>query len=344
MKIIHIESGLGNQMLSYCEYLAIKKMNPQDDCYIETIIYDIPECNDVICQWNGYELDKVFNLHTPNIHSIINSKNWNQLITEIKNSHFWEKNWNYPVYFTQAFNNIGIKVENKRGNFELSGVKNKTNKVKAYKLNKVYAWLKYLNEKRKAIPTSYPDLKPRLFIQTDEDIFTGQKLLFKYKNSGIELIENEIREAFVFPPIKDKLNSQVLKQIQETQSVAVHVRRGDMLSVNYHIYVNGYFQRATKHIKSQVQNPVFFVFCDEDTSSWAKQHTKKIGLDSFKDKIVFVDWNQQKDSWRDMQLMAACKHNIITNSSFGWWGSWLNPNPNKITCSPIPSMNTTISF
>ena len=61
-------------MLSYCEYLAIKKMNPQDDCYIETIIYDIPECNDVICQWNGYELDKVFNLHAPNIHSIINSE------------------------------------------------------------------------------------------------------------------------------------------------------------------------------------------------------------------------------------------------------------------------------
>ena len=200
------------------------------------------------------------------------------------------------------------------------------------------------SDTRKTIPTSYPDLKPRLFIQSDKDIFTGQKLLFKYKNSGIELIENEIRKAFVFPPIKDKLNSQALKQIQETQSVAVHVRRGDMLSVNYHIYVNGYFQRATKHIKSQVQNPVFFVFCDEDTSSWVKQHTKTIGLDSFKDKIVFVDWNQQKDSWRDMQLMAACKHNIITNSSFGWWGSWLNPNPNKITCSPIPSMNTTISF
>ena len=52
MKIIHIESGLGNQMLSYCEYLAIKKMNPDDDCFIETIVYDIPECNDVICQWN----------------------------------------------------------------------------------------------------------------------------------------------------------------------------------------------------------------------------------------------------------------------------------------------------
>ena len=94
MKIIHIESGLGNQMLSYCEYLAIKKMNPQDDCYIETIIYDIPECNDVICQWNGYELDKVFNLHAPNIHSIIDSNNWNQLIVNMICIHLYlNRSW-----------------------------------------------------------------------------------------------------------------------------------------------------------------------------------------------------------------------------------------------------------
>lgn len=56
MKIVHIESGLGNQMLSFCEYLALKSVNPCDDVYIENIIFKIPECNDVICQWNGYEL------------------------------------------------------------------------------------------------------------------------------------------------------------------------------------------------------------------------------------------------------------------------------------------------
>ena len=72
MKVVHIESGLGNQMLSYCEYLAIKKMNPNDDCYIETIIYELPECNDIICQWNGYELNNIFGLDAPNIKNHFN--------------------------------------------------------------------------------------------------------------------------------------------------------------------------------------------------------------------------------------------------------------------------------
>ena len=65
MKVIHIESGLGNQMLSYSEYLAMRKANPTDDLFIETIIYDIPECNQVTCQWNGYELERIFHIFAP---------------------------------------------------------------------------------------------------------------------------------------------------------------------------------------------------------------------------------------------------------------------------------------
>jgi len=67
MKVFHIESGLGNQMLSYCELLAMKKMNPDEDCYIEKIIYSIPEPNEYISQWNGYELDRIFGIHAPDI-------------------------------------------------------------------------------------------------------------------------------------------------------------------------------------------------------------------------------------------------------------------------------------
>ena len=65
MKVVHIESGLGNQMLSYCEFLAMKKTNPDEECYIEKIIYEIPETNKYISQWNGYELERVFNIHAP---------------------------------------------------------------------------------------------------------------------------------------------------------------------------------------------------------------------------------------------------------------------------------------
>ena len=54
MIIIHIESGLGNQMLSYCEYLSLKYANPNQEFFAETIVFEIPECNQVIFQWNGY--------------------------------------------------------------------------------------------------------------------------------------------------------------------------------------------------------------------------------------------------------------------------------------------------
>ena len=67
MKVIHIESGLGNQMLSYCELLSLKHVNPLEEFYLETLVYDIPEAAEVISQWQGYELQRVFDIQTPNI-------------------------------------------------------------------------------------------------------------------------------------------------------------------------------------------------------------------------------------------------------------------------------------
>ena len=60
-----------------------------------------------------------------------------------------------------------------------------------------------------------------------------------------------------------------------------------------------------------------------------------------KDKVLFVDWNTGEESFRDMQLMSHCKHGIITNSTFGWWGAYFIQNPEKITISPLAEINTT---
>ena len=352
MKVVHIESGLGNQMLSYCEYLAMKKANPNDKVYIENIIYDIKEANDYICQWNGYELDRLFHINAPNVRELFTDAQWEAIIKDIYITQFWKRNWNYPVLFTDAFRNQGVDLKNIRGDFEssewprmvMSDHEPLIRRVKD-KLEKFlpYIYLQQYVRKRRALG-DLVDYEKDLYVKTDDNVFTGQRLTFKMKNSGIEKIDSEIRRAFTFPEIIDERNKVAMKDIVSQESVAIHARRGDMLGYNYAYYVTGYFKRAIKFIKQQTSTPVFYIFCDPDSVQGAKDNASVLGLNMKNDKVNFVNWNKSMDSYRDMQLMAACKHQVITNSSFGWWGAWLNNNPQKITCRPNPMINTTHTF
>lgn len=349
MKVIHIESGLGNQMLSYCEYLALKKMNPEDDFYLETIIYDIPECNDVICQWNGYELERIFGIKEPkNIKSLFSIEQWNNIINEVRASEFWHKNWNYPVYITKALNNAGLELMNIRGNFEdgfhyaMTDEKKKDTQWRRFVASKLGSTIKrcYYNL-RKSKYIGRNDNRKRLFLKTDKSLFTGQFLSFKMVGNDRHLIDKEIRETFVFPPFMDARNREMSKLLSECNSVAIHARRGDMLSGIAWMYKTGYFRRAVRHIRKHVENPVFVFFTNTGSIDWCKENADTFGLDYKIDKVYFVDWNTDDESYRDMQLMGYCKHAIITNSSFGWWGAYLIDNPNKITISPSIEIDTT---
>lgn len=353
MKVIHIESGLGNQMLSFCEYLAMRKANPTDEVYIENIIYDIPECNEIICQWSGYELERIFGITAPNVRECFSESGWKQVLDDIRASEFWLRNWNYPVHFTEAFRRAGLDLRNIRGDFEAPGhstVGYDRNRTKVWKdYIRGYDWYKYLQMKkdkwvwRRRRPQM--DCRSQTFVCSDENLFTGQQLCMKYVGSGIEDIEKEVREAFRFPSLGDNgPNAEVLRRIRATDSVAIHARRGDMMGLNYACYRFGYFKRAVGFIRRHVAHPVFFIFCDPGSVQWAKDNASILGIDFRRDEIHFVDWNKGAESYRDMQLMAQCRHQVITESSFGWWGAWLNTNPAKITCSPNYKINTTHTF
>ena len=339
-------------MLSYCEFLAMKKVNPNDKVYIENIIYDIKEANDYICQWNGYELDRVFHVDAPNVRELFTEEQWEAVIKDIHATQFWKRNWNYPVLFTDAFRKQGIDLKNIRGDFEspgwprmvMSDHESLIRRVKD-KLERFlpYIYLQQYVRKRRVAGVA-AEYEKDLFVKTDENVFTGQRLTFKLKNSGIEQIEDEIRKAFTFPEIEDERNREAMRQIQSRESVAIHVRRGDLLGLNYALYATGYFKKAVKFIKENTNSPVFYIFCDPDSVSWAKENARVLGLNMKKDEVHFIDWNTSLESYRDMQLMAACKHQVVTSSSFGWWGAWLNTNPNKITCSPDVMINTTHNF
>ena len=201
MKIIHIESGLGNQMLSYCEYLAIKKANPSDDCYIENIIFDIKECNEVIKQWNGYELDRIFNINAPNIRELFTPLQWEHILADIRQTNFWNKEWNYPVYFPKVFKKYGLNVTDTHCDFEKKKILTKSSpKVGTLRhfLKHSYVsayWKHWRQQMRLQKMIDKLDYTKDLFLASDENLFAGQKLLFKHRNSGIERIEETLGEC-----------------------------------------------------------------------------------------------------------------------------------------------------
>ena len=345
--IVHIESGLGNQMLSYCELIAIKKMNPEACCYIETIVYDIPECNDSICQWNGYELERVFGIRTPNVRSLFSDSTWNKIIADVHESKFWDENWNWPVAIEKAFEHAGLDVVNSYGDRKAMSQTEKHSfkgflKSSRFTESRIGVYLrglyyKYTLDKR----ISVLDKRSKVFVKTDKNLLTGQRLCFKYRNNDLEKIREEIEETFVFPPLQDERSIKFSEYLDKCNSVFIHARRGDMLSSNGWCYKYGYFRRAVKYIKKNVDNPVFVFFTNPGSVEWCKENAKIFGLDYSRDKVCFVDWNTGTESYRDMQLMSHCKHGIITNSTFGWWGAYFIKNPNKITISPELTINTT---
>ncbi len=118
--------------------------------------------------------------------------------------------------------------------------------------------------------------------------------------------------------------------IESTEiSVSIHVRRGDYVSNSETTAFHGvcdlnYYKTAIAYIQSQFQNPTFFVFSDD------KEYVKEVFGNQT--NIIYVE-NIPFDC-EEMLLMSNCEHNIIANSSFSWWGAWLNQHQNKLVIAP----------
>ncbi len=151
-------------------------------------------------------------------------------------------------------------------------------------------------------------------------------------------IQDEIRKDFVFPAFKNYKNIELKNILKITNSISIHVRRGDYLCNRFFGGLTSleYYKKCILYIQEKVQNPKFIIFSND--ICWCKNN-----LELEKDSI-FVDWNIKEESFRDMQLMSLCKHNIIANSSFSWWGAWLNDNSNKIVLAPQRWFNKECNF
>ncbi len=144
-------------------------------------------------------------------------------------------------------------------------------------------------------------------------------------------IDRQLREEFTS---RNKLvgeNAATAARINTCTAVSVHVRRGDYVqdphTARYHgVCGPDYYAAAERLLRERVGDIDLFVFSDDP--SWAEANLR------FSSNSVVVRHNPPDRDYEDLRLMTLCRHHIIANSTFSWWGAWLCQNPGKIVIAP----------
>jgi hypothetical protein len=144
-------------------------------------------------------------------------------------------------------------------------------------------------------------------------------------------IQEVIRKEFTLKSGLSPQSLEVAKDIGGNNSVGMHFRRGDYVSSDetrkYHGECSArYYEKCVKMVAKKVNRPHFFIFSDEP--SWVTENLK------INYPTTIVDHNGIEEDYEDLILMSRCKHFVIANSSFSWWGAWLGSFPNKIVVAP----------
>jgi len=224
--------------------------------------------------------------------------------------------------------------------------------VRDYELNvfKINDGFVELSEVRKFIPDLWNCTKPDLlkykllrFFNGNHYYFEKQKFRFEphieqlKDNSYVygyfqtekyfSNVKDDLLQSFTLKSEPDEQNQRLIAKMGAETAVSIHIRRGDYLNSPFNLLELAYYQKAIELIKQQVENPKFYLFTND--YDWALQNFDVLEID----KTIVVH-NQAENSFMDMILMSQCKHNICANSSFSWWGAWLNQYPKKIIIAP----------
>lgn len=179
-----------------------------------------------------------------------------------------------------------------------------------------------------------------------------------------EDIKDEIKALYRFPALEDmhlpdklyKVTRQCLDEIESCEAVGLHMYRSDSRTDSElfeGICTEKYYEGAVHFLLSKVPDAKFYIFSNEPkwvknwvdslVNSQIQREMSKDDIERLKQRFVMVEANTEYTGYLDMLLMSRCRHNIISNSSFSWWSSWLNDNPHKIVTAPDRWKNNTES-
>jgi len=202
-------------------------------------------------------------------------------------------------------------------------------------------WSKLINLiNQKILRKYYLDFHPDLFKKINIKIKKGGSIYLEgnfQSEKNFAEFSPQIRQEFTFKKefFNDKVK-QLAEVIQKENSVSIHIRRGDYINDKktnkYHGFCpTEYYKEAVVLIKQRVPSPVFYIFTDDE--KWVSENFATPEFIKLIPTYVNISKNHLKDH-EEMYLMSQCKHHIIANSSFSWWGAWLNKKSDKIVIAP----------
>jgi hypothetical protein len=195
----------------------------------------------------------------------------------------------------------------------------------AYKIIRLYNGNNYYFEKLKF------QFESRIATVKDNSYLYGYFQTEKY----FLPFKKEIIDAFQLKSDVDSVNRNLIDKIKTENSISIHIRRGDyQLSPFNLLEIDSYYRLAIEYIQREVESPKFYIFTND--YDWTETNFAQFDIDK-----TIVKHNQGEKSFMDMILMSNCKHSICANSSFSWWGAWLNQNLEKIIITPKQWFKTT---
>jgi hypothetical protein len=226
-------------------------------------------------------------------------------------------------YLLDVFRNINLEICTEEQKIDLIK-KNINDKEKSKK------FILYIEESINETESKKMDLS---IINVTGGVFSGLFQTYKFA----EQVRDLLIKDFVF---KDKIENKLEKFrdcLDRDITVSIHIRRGDYLTGNnYWIYgdicTQEYYINAISYMKDKVGNCKFVFFSND--IEWVKRNYN-IEHAIYVSSTLFDNYQD----WYDMYLMSICKHNIIANSTFSWWGAWLNSNKGKIVIAPSKWVN-----
>lgn len=185
--------------------------------------------------------------------------------------------------------------------------------------------LLYFYAKECIFPIRFIQEKDTLYKDYLKDVSGCCYLMGWFQNEQYFKEYRDILLREIVPREKIRISKSLKDSLNNRNTVSIHVRRGDYLK-NNNVLPLFYYKHAIKYMEDKVLNPLFLVFSDD--IQWVKNNM------DFQSEVIYVSQESHLEAYEELFVMSRCKHNVIANSTFSWWGAWLNTNKDKIVVGP----------